>query len=486
MGPRRGLYPAPSPIRIGPIVRLRLRSPRQLARSLLTAARRDPDEVADYLEANTEEWGALAITAPGDAADVLEQLEEGDAAGLLADLDPIEAAEVLEEIAPELAAELIEDLPLGNLAAALSEMPGEAAADLIGELDELIQEDLFAAMDDESEAEVRELLAYPSDSAGGLMTTEIASLPLGLTTGEAIERIRQLHEEYEDLSYVYIVDDERVLRGVLSFRDLVFVRPGSPLADVMVPDPIAVDVLTDREVVAELCQRYHLFGVPVTDSGGRLVGMVATDAVIEAIQDEATEDFAAAVGAGVEETVYSKVLESFRMRAPWLIVNLFLALVVAFVIERQTGVISREPVLAALMPVIALLGGNGGNQSLAVMIRSLASDDVPAAQVPAILGRQAGVGFLNGLLLAVVSGIVTFLLLDSGVFESSSPEIGVAVIVALAALTNLLIAAVAGTGIPLILRRLGQDPALASSIFLTLITDVVGFGGFLVVAAVLL
>lgn len=467
-------------------MRLRLRSPRQLGRRLLAAARRDPVEVADYLEANPEEWGALAGTAPSDAADVLEQLEEGDAAGLLADLEPDEAAEVLEEIAPELAAELIEDVPLVNLAAALSVMPGEAAADLLGELDAVVQEDLLAAMTDESEAEVRELLAYAPDSAGGLMSTDFAALPLGLTTGEAIERLRQLHEEYEDLSYIYIVDDHNVLEGVLSFRDLVFVRPGSPLADVMVPDPVAVDVLADRQQVAELCQRYHLLGVPVVDSDRRLVGMVTTEAVMEAIQDEATEDFAAAVGAGVGETVYSKVTESFRMRAPWLILNLVLALLVAMVIERQTGIITREPVLAALMPVIALLGGNGGNQSLAVMIRSLASDDVPAAQVPAILGRQAGVGLLNGILLAVVAGAVTFLLLDSGVFRSSSPELGVAAIVGLAALANLAIAAVAGSGIPLLLRRLGQDPALASSIFLTLITDLVGFGGFLVVAAILL
>ena len=467
-------------------MRLRLRSPRQLAKRLLTAARRDPEEVADYLEANTEEWGALAVTAPSDAADVLEQLEEGDAAGLLADLDPGEAAEILEEIAPELAAELIEDVPIESLAAALSEMPGEAAADLIGELDEAVQEDVLVAMDDRAEAEVRELLTYPPDSAGGLMTTEFASLPLGLTTGEAIERIRQLHEEYEDLSYVYIVDDDNTLTGVLSFRELVFVRPGSPLADVMVPDPVAVDVMTDREQVAEVCQRYHLFGVPVTDSAGKLVGMVSTDAVIEAIQDEATEDFAISVGAGVEETVYSRVLESFRMRAPWLILNLLLALIVAFIIEGQTGVISREPVLAALMPVIALLGGNGGNQSLAVMIRSLASDDVPAAQVPAILGRQASVGILNGVLLAVVSALVTFLLLGAGVFDSNSPEANVAAIVGLAALANLFIASVAGSGIPLILRKLGQDPALAASIFLTLITDIVGFGGFLVVAAILL
>ncbi|MEA1903516.1 MAG: magnesium transporter [Actinomycetota bacterium] len=467
-------------------MRLRLRSPRQLARTLRTAARREPEEVADYLEANPEEWEALAETSPHDAADVLEQLEEEDAAHLLQELDSDDAAEVLEEIAPELAAELVEDVPLTSLAAALNEMPGEAAADLIDEFDEKLKEDLFAEMTDAAEQEVRDLLVYPSDSAGGLMTTEIAALPLGLTTGEATERLRQLHDEYESLSYVYVIDDERKLVGVISFRELVFSRPGAPLADVMIADPVAVTAFTDREIVAELCQRYHILGVPVTDTDGRLRGMVANDAVIEAIHDEATEDFAAAVGAGVEETVYSDVTESFKMRAPWLVLNLFLALVVAFVIEQQTGIISDEPILAALMPVIALLGGNGGNQSLAVMIRSLASDDVPGAQVPAILGRQAGVGVLNGVLLAVMSGIMTFALLSTAIFRSGSDPLTVALIVGVAAFANLVIAAVAGAGIPVLLRKLGQDPAMASAIFLTLITDVVGFGGFLLVAALLL
>lgn len=467
-------------------MRLRLRSPRQLAKTLRHAARSEPEEVADYLEANPEEWGALAEAAPGDAADVLEQLEEGDAVSLLQGLDADDAAEVLEEIAPELAAELIEEVELSKLAAALNEMPGEAAADLIDELDEKLKEELFAAMTDEAEQEVRDLLVYPSDSAGGLMTTEIAALPLGLTTGEATERLRQLHEEFENLSYVYVIDDEKKLQGVISFRELVFSRPGAPLADVMIPDPVSVTAFTDREIVAELCQRYHILGLPVTDTEGHLRGMVTNDAVIETIQDEATEDFAAAVGAGIEETVYTDVTKSFRMRAPWLVLNLFLALIVAWIIEQRTGIISREPVLAALMPVIALLGGNGGNQSLAVMIRSLASDDVPGSQVPGILARQAGVGFLNGLLLALFSGTLTLILLASEVFDSQSDPSSVAVVVGIAAFANLVIASVAGSGIPVLLRRLGKDPALASSIFLTLITDVVGFGGFLLVASLLL
>jgi magnesium transporter len=467
-------------------VRLRLRRPRQLARVLLAAARRDREEVADYLETHGEEWEALAGAAPGDAADVLEQLTEEDAAGLLAGLDPEDAAEILEQIAPELAAELVEDVPIEDLTAAVGEMTGEAAADLLFELDDYVTENVLALLDDESEREIRRLLEYPPDTAGGLMTTEIAALPMGLTAGEAIERIRQMHDEYEDLSYVYVVDDEGRLKGVIYFRNLVFARPGASLEEVMVPDPVAVTALADREEVAELSQRYRLFGIPVVDEAGRLLGMVTTDAVIEAVQDEATEDFAAAVGAGVEETVYTDVTKSFRMRAPWLLVNLTLALIVAWVIEQQTMVISREPVLAALMPIVATLGGNGGNQSLAVMIRSLASDDVPSAQVPSILRRQAGVGLLNGLVLAMATGGLTFALIGAGVFASRTGPGQVAAIVAVAILANLVVATMCGAAIPLALRRLGLDPALAASILITMITDVVGFGGFLLVAAGLL
>jgi magnesium transporter len=364
-------------------------------------------------------------------------------------------------------------------------MSSRTGSDLLNELDDELTEQVLALVDDDVERELRSRLVYPTDAAGWLMTTEIASLPIGLTAGEAVERIRQLKDEYEDLSYVYVVDHDRVLRGVISFRDLVFNRPGASLDEVMV-EPVSVTPLTDREEVAELCQRYHLLGIPIVDAAGRLLGMVTNEAVKEAIQDEATEDFAAAVGAGVQETVYTDVLMSFRMRSPWLVVNLVLALVVAWVIERQTGIISDEPVLAALMPVVALLGGNGGNQSLAVMIRSLASDDVPRARVPGILLRQTGVGLLNGVLLGVVSLGIAYALLEAGVFFTSSESIDVALVVGLAALANLAIAAVAGAAIPLVLRGLGQDPALASSIFLTLITDVIGFGGFLLVASAFL
>lgn len=468
-------------------MKLRLNRPRQLARELLDAARRDREEVEEYLDGRPEEWEALAESAPSDAADVLEELSEEAAAELLSDLDPDDAADLLEEMVPELAAEIIEELPVAAAAAALDRMHPEDAADLIGELDDDAAQVVLEAMGGDKAGAVRRLLVYPPDSAGGLMSQEIAALPQGLTAGEAIERIRQLKDELEDLSYVYVVDDDRRLTGVISFRDLVFRRPGSGLDDAMVPDPVSVTAFADREEVAEIARRYHLFGVPVTDDEGRLLGMVTTEAVLEAVQDEASEDFAASVGAGAEESVYTDVLHSARMRSPWLLLNLALALIVAFVIESQTGIISDVPILAALMPVVALLGGNAGSQSLAVVIRSLASDDVPGSRVIGILGRQLRIGFLVGTLVALTGAVVTYGLIEGGVFEARSARAGaVAAVVAVAAFANLTIAALAGAAIPLLLRRLGLDPALASSIFLTFITDLVGFGGFLAVAALLL
>lgn len=467
-------------------MRFPLQRPRDLARTLRNLARRRPDEVEEYLEGHQEEWSALAEALPEDAADILEAISEDAATDLIEGLELEDAAEVLEELRDELAGELLLDLPVELAGALLDEMPPEEAVDILEDLEEEEREILLAAMPDAAETEVRKLLTYPSDSAGGLMTTDVASLPVGITTGEAIERLRQLHEELEDLSYVYVTEDDGRLVGVLSFRELVFHRPGVGLGEAMISDPFAVPAETDREVVAEMAQRYHLFGLPVVDEQHRLLGMVNTDAVLEAIQQEASEDFAASVGAGAEETVYSDIGVSVRNRLPWLVLNLLLALTVAMVIESQTGVIERTPVLAALMPVIALLGGNGGSQSLAVVIRGLASDDIPSSRVGGIIGRQSAIGILNGLALSILAGSTAILLISTGVFESTAPAGEVAVVVAVAALANLSLATFAGSVIPLGLRRLGQDPALASSIFLTLITDIVGFGGFLLVASALL
>ena len=467
-------------------MKLRPRRPREVAQLLRRRARTAPREVEEYLDTHGEEWSAIAEADPHDAADILEELGEDAATDLLAELDPDDAAEVLEEMQDDLAADILEELDPETAADFLQEMPADEAADLVAALDPEAREGILEAMDDPAEADVRRLLAYPHDSAGGLMTTEVAILPVGMTAGEAIERVRQINEELKDLSYVYIVDDEHRLVGVLSFRDLVFKRPGVGLEEVMIPNPVAVSAYADREEAADLTQRYHLFSIPVVDDQGRLLGMVTNEELIEAIQSEASEDFAVATGAGARETVFTAALGSVRMRFPWLSLNLVMALVVAYAIEQQTGVISREPVLAALMPIIATLGGNGGFQSLAVVIRSLATDDIPRSQVAQVIGRQFSVGLLNGLILGVLAGSLTMFLLGTEVFAAVGSPIEIAVIVALAAFGNVAVAGLAGASIPLILRRLGADPAQASSIFLTMVTDLVGFGGFLLVAAALL
>ncbi len=457
------------------MVRFRLRTPRDLATRLRERARLEPREVEEYLDQNPAQWEALAAADPHDAADILEELGEDAAFDLIADLEPAEAAEVLDELRADLAAGILAELDSDSASRVLAAMAPEEAADVIGELNNDARSALLETMEIEAAREVAALLSYPADSAGGLMTTDVAALPVGITAGEAIEVVRQMHEELEDLSYVYITDDEHRLVGVLSFRDLVFNRPGLGLDEVMIHTPVSVTPLADREEVAELTQRYNLFGLPVVEEDGRLLGMVTTEAVLQAVQEEASEDFAAAVGAGASETAYSTVSRSVRNRVPWLAVNLTLALGNLFIMQSQTSIIEAHPRLAILMPLVATLGGNAGGQSLAVIIRALATDDVPRSEIPGILWRQVAVGAVSGVIIGALAFAVAWAI-----------DPAVAVVVAIGSLVNLVIATLAGSGIPLALRGLGFDPALAANIFVTLITDLAGFGGFLAIAAVLL
>ncbi len=464
-------------------MKLRLRSPRQLARQLLIQARREPEAVEEYLDAHGEEWEALAEAAPGAAAAILEELDEEALSELIGDLDPAEAADILVELQPEVAADLLEDLAPADAAALLEEMSPEDAADILGEVNDAGATSMLGLLTHQSAADVRRLLAYPPDSAGGLMTTEVARLPIGLTAGEAIERIRHLHDELEDLSYVYVVDDDARLQGVVSFRDLVFSRPGVGLEEVMVRDPVAVTVDTDREEVNDLIQQYHLLAIPVVDSESVLLGVVPNEAVIESIQEEASEDFAAAMGAGVSESVRTSVLKSVRARLPWIAFDVVISTSVVWAISQFHDVLDDFVVLAALMPLVARIGGDAGAQSLAVVIRGLAADEIPMSGTSRVVTREASIGAINGAAIAVLAGVLGFVMQQ---VQQGPDPLRIGVSMAIAALVNLVIAGAAGSGIPLILRRLGFDPALGSNLFLTTITDLMGFAGFLAVATLLL
>ncbi|HKX75402.1 MAG TPA: magnesium transporter [Acidimicrobiia bacterium] len=464
-------------------MKLRLRTPRQLARQLLTQARRQPAVVEDYLDRHGEEWEALAGAAPGAAAAILEELSDEAVSELIGDLDLREAAEILTELQPELAVEVLEELPVEAAASLLEEMSPEDAADLLGEVEDDAASVLLDLLPVGTAQELRRLLEYPPDSAGGLMTTDIARLPLGLTAGEAIERIRQLHEELEDLSYVYVVDDDERLRGVVSFRDLVFNRPGAGLDEVMVADPVAVRFDVDREEINELIHQYHLFGIPVVDEQMHLLGMVTTEAVIESVQEEASEDFVAAVGAGIEENVRSTIGTSVRARLPWIGFDVVISTVVVLAVSRFSELLNDFVVLAALMPVVARVGGDAGAQSLAVVIRGLASDEIPVSGTGRVVAREALIGAVNGLVIALLAGALGMVMQT---VQGGSDALLIGGAMAIAALANLVIAGAAGSAIPLVLRRLGLDPALGSNLFLTTVTDLLGFAGFLTVASALL
>lgn len=468
------------------MARFRLRTSRQVGRRLREEARENAQQVAADLLSQPERWQTLATADPHDAADILEEVGADDTvAQLLALLDAPSGAQVLDHLRDDLAVDILEALPTAQSALYIAAMDSDEAADLCQGFSDTYRDQIFAEMDPPAAESITKLLRHASDSAGGLMTSGYASLPVGITAGEAIDAIRRFHEDIEDLSYVYVTNPTDALVGVISFRDLVFRRPGVGIDQVMVPDPVAVTASTDREEVAQLSQRYNLSAVPVVDAQRRLLGVVGKDALYEAIQEEASEDFAAAVGAGAEETVYTDVRQSVRQRAPWLLVNLGLAFAVVLALGYFEEIIANAPILAILMPVVALLGGNAGAQSLAVTIRALSTDDVPRSEIRGILGRQASIGLLNGILIGsaagLTAGIFTFLR-DSGDFSPAT----IGLIVGIAAFTNLVVATVSGSAIPLVFRAFGLDPALASNIFLTLITDLVGFAGFLGVGALLL
>ena len=261
-------------------MRLKLLRPREFAQRLRSAARVQPEAVEEYLDSHIAEWEALATADPHDAADILEELGTDAATDLLGELDPIPAASILDEMRPEMGAGLLEYLSRNRISDLIAAMDADMAADLIGELDDKARDSLLAGLEPDIAHELLALLQHAPDSAGGLMTTELAVLQVGVTAGEAIERLRQLHDQIEDLSYVYVVDHRRHLVGVVSFRDLVFARPGVGLDETMVHRPVIVRPDTDREEVAELAQRYGLFGLPVVDHSGVLLGMVAHEAVV--------------------------------------------------------------------------------------------------------------------------------------------------------------------------------------------------------------
>lgn len=470
-------------------MRIRIPRPRQFGSSIRDLARRDPDQAEEYLDTHQEAWEELAEHDPHDAADILEALDEEDAAELLQDLHPDRVGDVLDEMHPEVAADVLEELKPTEAAAMIARMERDQAADLVRALSPMGRTKILAELDTSIADEIHALLLHAADTAGGMMTTDVAGLPVDMAAGDAIEELRRLHDELGSiLHYVYAVDDENRLVGVVSFRDLVFADPSVMLGDIIEPTLIAVRLDTDREHVSELIHRYRLLAVPVVSTDGNLIGIVKFSEAIEAIQAEVGEDIAVMVGAGEEETIFTPVGISVRRRLPWIFFNLVVGTVVAFIISQFRSTLTTYAVLAAYMPIVAQLSGNSGAQSLAIIIRSMATGDLPTGRARRGIRREVAVGLIDGTAIALLaSGMaaVTLSLFEGQSAHNVTPG-QIATIVFVSVWVGFLVAAFVGAGIPIMLSRLKQDPALASNIFLTMVTDIVGFAGFLITATLLL
>jgi len=319
-------------------------------------------------------------------------------------------------------------------------------------------------------------LAYPEDSVGRLMSEVVAMLDIKTTVRGSLLELKNLHNNIADLIYVYLVNDFKELVGVVSFRELVFAEEDMLIEEVMIQNPISVNVKTDQEEAARLIKQYELLALPVVDDSNKLIGQATVTDALDVIQQEIAEDFSQSFGAGAEENIFTPIKKSLSMRLPWITVNLILAFFVSYTVAQFQDSISTNALLAVLMPVVALVGGNSGAQSLAIVIRALAKNDISDARVAEVIWKQSMIGFLNGIFIALISMAILFAI-DLSLYAI---PLGVAV------LFNIFIGNFSGATIPLLLRKLGFDPALASNIFLTLITDIVGFSGFLFVALLLL
>lgn len=425
---------------------------------------------------STEDW---LHVHPADIADRLQRMPPEEASRLLRELPPEIGARALMELDEDAYHELAAQTPLAELARLLGELPPNVVADLVGQLPEENGRELLNALSVSQSNPVSRLLRYPADTAGGIMSDRFIALRSEMTIEEARTALRAHAEEerVEEVGYLYVTDAEGRLVGVVSLRDLVFRRSDRKLGEILNPDVRSLNVEDDQETIARQFEHYHYLGLPVVDREKHLLGVVKASDALEIAQQEATEDMQLMVGLSGEERVLTPWHKAMGKRLPWLYVNLATAFLAAAVISYFESTIARWTALAVFLPIIAGQGGNAGMQTLTIVIRDLALGELPPGEGRRALTKELLLGVVNGLAIGIVVGLV-------GWWWKGSPLLGF--IAGGAMLLNQLAAAASGVVIPLGLRWLRIDPALASSIFLTTVTDVAGFFFFLGLAALAL
>ena len=445
-------------------------------KELRDLARSEPGQALIYLENNKDLWVQIAETDPFDSADTLEEFDPSEAGKLITSL-PIETSvKIFESLRPRAIIEIVEILKDSYVEEIFKQMDTEDVVDVFERSTEDETEEILEILDKSTKLNINKRLAYPENSVGRQMSEEVAKISTGLKVKDALKELKALHNNVEDLIYVYSVDNEGKLTGVISFREIVFADENELIKNVMIQNPISVNPSSDQEEAAILIKQYELLALPVVDKSNKLIGQTTVNTALDVIQTEIAEDFSQSFGAGAEETIFTPIQKSIRLRLPWIAINMGLAFIVSLLISQFEETIASDILLAALMPVVALVGGNSGAQSLAIVIRALARNDVSDARVFEVIGKQTFIGIINGIFV----GVLSFLILSFIGLNDYSLALSIAVF------GNIFIGNLFGSSIPLILKKIGFDPALASNIFLTLITDIAGFAGFLGIALLLL
>lgn len=445
-------------------------------KELRDLARSEPDQAFIYLENNKDLWVQIAETDPFDSADTLEEFDPSEAGKLITSL-PIETSvKIFESLRPRAIIEIVEILKDSYVEEIFKQMDTEDVVDVFERSTEDETEEILEILDKSTKLNINKRLAYPENSVGRQMSEEVAKISTGLKVKDALKELKALHHNVEDLIYVYSVDNEGKLTGVISFREIVFADENELIKNVMIQNPISVNPSSDQEEAAILIKQYELLALPVVDKSNKLIGQTTVNTALDVIQTEIAEDFSQSFGAGAEETIFTPIQKSIRLRLPWIAINMGLAFIVSLLISQFEETIASDILLAALMPVVALVGGNSGAQSLAIVIRALARNDVSDARVFEVIGKQTFIGIINGIFV----GVLSFLILSFIGLNDYSLALSIAVF------GNIFIGNLFGSSIPLMLKKIGFDPALASNIFLTLITDIAGFAGFLGIALLLL
>jgi len=419
----------------------------------------------------------LEVLHPADVAHILEALPLDDRLTVWQLVKSERDGDILLEVSDAVRETLIADMDDHEILAAAKDLDADELADLAAELPRDVVHELMETLDAQQRERVRSALSYEEDQVGALMDFEMVTIREDVSLEVVLRYLRRLKELPGHTDKLFVVDYDGVLKGVLPIKRLLVNDPEKQVAEVMASDPVTFHPDEDAYEAAQAFERYDLVSTPVVDKSGKLIGRLTIDEMVDLIREESESEVLSMAGLREEEDIFASVWKSLRNRWAWLAVNLVTAFVASRVIGLFDGSIEKLVALAALMPIVAGIGGNSGNQTITMIVRAMALDQIGTGNSTRLLRKEAGVGLLNGLIWGGVIGLVVYWLYDSW---------SLGVVMTAAMTLNLLLAALMGVLIPMTLARLGRDPALGSSVMITAMTDSGGFFIFLGLATVFL